>query len=73
MGIELSRMIAEVVAAAGRGAESLRQTGTPVVLEECSIEIVLGEVECGLFLADQHALALPFDESVGGCSDAGNP
>ena len=43
MGIELSRMIAEVVAAAGRGAESLRQTGTPVVLEECSIEIVLGD------------------------------
>ncbi|MCH7585204.1 MAG: hypothetical protein IH941_08585 [Acidobacteria bacterium] len=43
MGIELSRMIAEVVAAAGRGAESLRLTGTPVVLEECSIEVVLDD------------------------------
>ncbi len=43
MGIELSRMIAEVVAAAGRGAESLRMTGTPVVLEECSIEVVLDD------------------------------
>ena len=43
MGIEMSRMIAEVVAAAGRGAESLRMTGTPVVLEECSIEVVLDD------------------------------
>ena len=43
MGIELSRMIAEVVAAAGRGAESLRMTGNPVVLEECSIEVVLDD------------------------------
>jgi hypothetical protein len=36
-------MIAEVVAAAGRGAESLRLTGNPVVLEECSIEVVLDD------------------------------
>ncbi len=43
MGVELSRMIAEVVAAAGRGAESLRSTGTHVVLEECSIEVVLDD------------------------------
>ena len=43
MGIELSRMITEVVAAAGRGAESLRLTGNPVVLEECSIEVVLDD------------------------------
>ena len=36
-------MITEVVAAAGRGAESLRLTGTQVVLEECSIEVVLDD------------------------------
>ncbi len=43
MGIELSRMIAEVVAAAGQGAESLRLSGTQVVLEECRIEVVLDD------------------------------
>ena len=43
MGIELSRVIADVVAAAGRGAESLRLTGTDVVLEQCSIEVVIDD------------------------------
>jgi len=43
VGTELSRMIAEVVAAAGRGAESLRLTGTEVVLEECSIEVTIDD------------------------------
>ena len=43
MGIELSRMIAEVVAAAGQGAEALRLSGTQVVLEECRIDVVLDE------------------------------
>lgn len=43
MGTDLSRMITEVVAAAGRGAESLRRSGTRVVLEGCSIEVVLDD------------------------------
>ena len=43
MGIELSRMIVEVVAAAGQGAEALRLGGTNVVLEECCIDVVLDE------------------------------
>jgi hypothetical protein len=43
VGIELSRMISDVVAAAGRGAESLRLTGTDVVLQDCSIEVILDD------------------------------
>lgn len=43
MADDLSRLIADVVAAAGRGAESLRLTGTSVILQDCSIEVVLDE------------------------------
>lgn len=39
----MSQMIAEVVAAAGRGAESLRSTGNHVVLRDCSIDVVLDD------------------------------
>ncbi len=44
MPIELSRIITEVVAAAGEGAEALRRTGTQVVLRDCSIEVVLDDL-----------------------------
>jgi hypothetical protein len=40
---ELIQMITEVVAAAGRGAESLRRSGTDVELRDCSIEVMLDE------------------------------
>lgn len=43
MPVELSRMISEVVAAAGEGAESLRRSGTEVRLRDCSIEVVLDD------------------------------
>jgi len=43
VAIELSQMISDVVAAAGRGAESLRLSGTEVVLRDCSIEVMLDE------------------------------
>jgi hypothetical protein len=36
-------MITEIVAAAGRGAELLRETGTDVMLEDCSIEVMVDE------------------------------
>ncbi len=40
---EWSLMITEIVAAAGRGAEVLRQTGMEVMLEDCSIEVMVDE------------------------------
>jgi hypothetical protein len=40
---DLSEMITEVVAAAGRGAESLRLTGSNVELHDCSIEVMLDD------------------------------
>ena len=43
MSANLREMIAEVVAAAGEGAESLRRSGTEVVLRDCSIEVVLDQ------------------------------
>ncbi len=43
MSADLREMIAEVVAAAGEGAESLRRSGTAVVLRDCSIEVVLDQ------------------------------
>ena len=42
-GAEWSRMITEIVAAAGRGAELLRESGTEVMLEDCSIEVMVDE------------------------------
>lgn len=42
-GAEWSRMITEIVAAAGRGAALLREAGTDVMLDDCSIEVMVDE------------------------------
>lgn len=40
---DLGRMITAIVAAAGEGADSLRRSGNAVVLQDCSIEVMLDE------------------------------